>query len=102
MHTAFERTVLAGLLALLTLGSTAAAAKSCKEEIEETRQTIQDHKDDYTLGARNKALAHLVQAEAKLVDLNPLPDMDCYAMVRKAKADLRQGKKKNAKKDKKD
>jgi len=98
MRDSIERSVLAGLLVLLALGSQAAAANSCKEEIEATRQTIRDHKSDYTLEARNKAQAHLVKAEAKLVDLNPLPDMDCFAMVRKAKADLRHGKKKDAKK----
>ncbi|MDC8785043.1 hypothetical protein [Roseateles koreensis] len=90
---------LISLAAAATLTALPAAAKSCKDEIEETRQTIKDHKENYTLEARNKAQAHLLKAEANLVDLNPLPDMDCYSMVRKAKADLRQGKKKGGKKN---
>lgn len=76
-----------------------AQAKDCKEQIKDTRQMIHDHKDDYTMASRNKAEVHLVKAEANLVDLNPLPDMDCFAEVRKAKAELKKGKKAKKQKD---
>ncbi|MBY0446893.1 MAG: hypothetical protein K2Q15_16985 [Burkholderiales bacterium] len=79
------------VLALL-LASPAVFA-SCKELIKDTRQDIEDNQDDYTLVSRNKAKAMLMKAEANLLDINPLPDLDCRKMVRKAKSELRQGKK---------
>jgi hypothetical protein len=77
------------VLALL-LASPAVFA-SCKELIKETKQDIEDHRDDYTLVSRNKAKVYLVKAEADL--LNPLPSLDCRKMVHKAKSELRHGKK---------
>jgi hypothetical protein len=77
------------VLALL-LASPAVFA-SCKELIKETKQDIEDHRDDYSLVSRNKAKVYLVKAEADL--LNPLPSLDCRKMVLKAKSELRHGKK---------
>lgn len=65
----------------------------CKDNIKATRQMIEQNKDKYTLKARSKAKADLLVAETKLLDLNPLPDLDCQKMVREAKAELRKGRK---------
>lgn len=83
----------------LVFAAPMAQAKDCKAQIKDTRQMMRDHKDDYTMASRNKAEVHLVKAEANLVDLNPLPDMDCFAEVRKAKAELKKGKKARKQKD---
>ncbi len=80
------------IAALATLLSAPSFA-GCKDDIKATRQMIDKDKDKYTLEARNKAKADLLVAETKLLDLNPLPDLDCQKMVREAKAELRKGKK---------
>ncbi|WP_373973940.1 hypothetical protein NT239_09795 [Chitinibacter sp. SCUT-21] len=82
------------IASVCALALTQPALAGCKKEIKETRELIERDKDQYTLVARNKALADLLSAEAKLIDLNPLLDLDCLKMVRKAKAELRKGKKK--------
>lgn len=48
------------VLALL-LASPAVFA-SCKDLIKETRQDIEDHRDDFTLVSRSKAKVYLVKA----------------------------------------
>ncbi|NHQ86686.1 hypothetical protein HA050_11215 [Iodobacter sp. HSC-16F04] len=47
----------------------------------------------YMRAARNKARVDLAKAEAHLLDLYPLPDVDFRKSVLKAKAELRKGKK---------
>ncbi len=80
-------------VATLTALLSAPSFASCKDDIKATRQMIEQDKDQYTLAAKNKAKADLLVAETKLLDLNPLPDLDCKKMVRDAKAELRKGKK---------
>ncbi|MEJ2793975.1 hypothetical protein WAE56_11185 [Iodobacter sp. LRB] len=82
------------LICVLTLLlSSPAVFADCKDMIKETRQDIEDNRDHYTLAARNKARVDLAKAEANLLDLNPLPDVDCRKSVLKARAELRKGKK---------